>query len=565
MTKSNGQLLRTAIATLALSCAVPGTPQSAPAADSGGPVVHTAEGPVQGSVRNGISQFLGIPFAAPPVGDLRWQPPKPHAAWTQTLKAVKFGNTCPQITELGVFAGPVSVTEDCLYLNVFTTRSNGAAANAKKLPVLLWIHGGGLFDGESNDYDASALVKGGPAGPTVVVTINYRLGLLGYLGHPALDAEGHDFGNYGLMDQQEALRWIKRNIALFGGDPSNVTVGGQSAGSTSTAAALISPASAGLFHRAIFQSGPLLTVAPLALAEQRGANFAKAAGCGTDSSAEAAACLRKLSVDKILSLQGNAAGNGPYVNGLMVDGKILPMSGDAAWSSGKFNHMPIMNGPVADEGAFTASIDELFFGPMTVERYNNLVKATYGGPAGPGVGPPNYPDGTPAQVMEKYPLSAYPTPGAAWTAVATDSNVCRHPYLNNHVSELVPLYAYQFTYKQAPWYFPPVNFDHGAAHTIDIQFLFPDWHGGPLGIAHKLNAEERVLATRLVTAWTNFMYAGNPNLTGDKPWPRYKKGAEVLLTQNVTGLSTMTAAQFAAEHKCSFWDTILIYETPGRS
>ena len=147
--------------------------------------------------------------------------------------------------------------------------------DAKKLPVLLWIHGGGLFDGESNDYDASALVKGGPAGPTVVVTINYRLGLLGYLGHPALDAEGHNFGNYGLMDQQEALRWVQHNIAAFGGDPGNVTVGGQSAGSTSTAAAMISPASAGLFHRAIFQSGPLLTVAPLALAEQRGANFAK--------------------------------------------------------------------------------------------------------------------------------------------------------------------------------------------------------------------------------------------------------------------------------------------------
>ncbi|MBV9251612.1 MAG: carboxylesterase family protein, partial [Acetobacteraceae bacterium] len=120
------------------------------------------------------------------------------------------GNTCPQITELGVFAGPVSVTEDCLYLNVFTTRTAGAE-NAKWLPVLLWIHGGGLYDGESNDCDGSALAKGGPAGPTVVVTINYRLGLLGYLGHPALDSEGHDFCNYGLMDQQEALRWTQRN------------------------------------------------------------------------------------------------------------------------------------------------------------------------------------------------------------------------------------------------------------------------------------------------------------------------------------------------------------------
>jgi para-nitrobenzyl esterase len=562
MTKSRHKLLLAAALFLFGTMVAMRPP--AVAADNGKPVIHTAEGPVQGYVKNGISEFLGIPYAAPPVGDLRWQPPKAHAAWTETLKATKFGNTCPQITELGVFAGPVSVTEDCLYLNVFTTRTNGHG-NTKKLPVLLWIHGGGLFDGESNDYDASALVKGGAAGPTVVVTLNYRLGLLGYLGHPALDAEGHDFGNYGLMDQQEALRWIQRNIAVFGGDPGNVTLGGQSAGSTSTAAAVISPASAGLFHRAIFQSGPLLTVAPLALAEQRGADFAKAAGCGADSSAQAASCLRALSVDKILALQGTAAANGPYVNGLMVDGKILPMSGDAAWSSGKFARMPIMNGPVADEGAFTASIDELFFGPMTVERFTKLVKTTYGGPAGPGNGPPNYQEDTPDKVMQQYPLSAYATPGAAWTAITTDANVCRHPYLNNHVSAYVPLYAYEFTYRKAPWYFPALNFDHGAAHTIDIQFLFPDWHGGPLGIQHSLNKEERALSGQLVTAWTNFMYTGNPNLKGDKPWPRYTKASEVYLSQNVTGLMPITAAEFATEHKCAFWDTVLIYETPSRS
>jgi para-nitrobenzyl esterase len=564
MSKRWHERLATVVALCGLSIAATAIAPRSIAADRAGPVVRTAEGPVQGFARNGIDQFLGIPYAAPPIGGLRWQPPKPHAAWTEALSATRFGNTCPQITELGVFAGPVSLTEDCLYLNVFTPRAN-PAAGAKKLPVLLWIHGGGLFDGESNDYDAGALVKGGPAGPTVVVTINYRLGLLGYLGHPAIDAEGHDFGNYGLMDQQEALRWVQRNIAAFGGDPGNVTLGGQSAGSTSTAAAMISPASAGLFHRAIFQSGPLLTVAPLNLAEQRGANFAKAAGCATDASADAAKCLRTLSVEKILSLQGTAAANGPFVNGLMVDGTVLPVSGDAAWTTGKFNRMPIMNGVVADEGAFAASIDELFFGPMSAERYGKLVNATYGGPAGPGGGPPDYAAGTPDKVMEKYPLNAYPTPGAAWTAVATDANVCRQPYLNNRVSQFVALYAYEFAARKAPWYFPPVNFDHGAAHTIDIQFLFPDWHGGPLGIPHKLGAEERVLSSQLIAAWTNFMYSGNPNQKGDRPWPRYTKATEVYLSQSLAGLSSITSAQFTAAHKCAFWDTILIYETPGRS
>jgi para-nitrobenzyl esterase len=329
----------------------------AKAADRPGPLVQTTEGPVQGFSAYGMNQFLGIPFATAPVGALRWQPPKPHAAWTQPLSATAFGKTCAQITELGVFAGPVSVSEDCLFLNVFTT-SGATKPGSKKLPVLVWIHGGGLFDGESNDYDAGALVKTGPAGPTVVVTINYRLGLLGYLGHPALDAEGHDFANYGLMDQQEALRWVHRNIAAFGGDPGNVTVGGQSAGATSTAAVMISPASAGLLHRAIFESGPLLTVAPLALAESRGAAFAAAADCGQDASAAAAACLRALSVPKILALQGTAASNGPFVTGLIVDGTILPIPADAAWSTGKFNNMPIMNVSVKDEGAFASSINE---------------------------------------------------------------------------------------------------------------------------------------------------------------------------------------------------------------
>src|SRR3984957_1862437 len=342
------------------------------AADRAGPIVRTAEGTVQGFISNGVGAFLGIPYASPPVGDLRWQPPKPHAAWTTTLNATKFGNTCPQITELGVFAGPVSLTEDCLYLNVFTPRAN-PTGGAKKLPVLVWLHGGGLVDGESNDYDASALVKGGPAGATVVVTINYRLGLLGYLGHPTLDGEGHDFGNYGLMDQLEALRWVHRNIAAFGGDPGNVTVGGQSAGATSTAAVMISPASGGLLHRAIFESGPLLTVAPRELAESRGTAFATAAGCGPDGTA---ACLRALSVQKILSLQGTAAANGPYVTGLIVDGTVLPIPGDTAWSTGKFNHVPVLNGAVKDEGAFTASINELFFGPLSPDQYTEIVTKT---------------------------------------------------------------------------------------------------------------------------------------------------------------------------------------------
>jgi len=544
-------------AALLFGAALTMSPQ-ARAATPTAPLVQTAEGPVQGATRNGMNQFLGIPYATPPIGPLRWQPPKPHAAWTQPFAAAAFGKTCAQITELGVFAGPVSVSEDCLFLNVFTPAAATAKA-AKKLPVLVWIHGGGLFDGESNDYDAGALVKGGPSGPTVVVTINYRLGLFGYLGHPALDAEGHDFGNYGLLDQLEALRWVHRNIAAFGGDPGNVTVGGQSAGSTSTAAVMISPASAGLLHRAIFESGPLLTVAPRDLAESRGAAFAKAAGCGEDATPAAATCLRALSVPKILSLQGTAAANGPYVTGLIVDGTVLPIPGDTAWSTGKFTHVPVMNGGVKDEGAFAASINELFFGPLSAEQYTELMTKTYSGPAGGGNGPPNYKPGTADAVLAKYPLSAYPNPSLAWVAAGSDANLCRHAFLNNNASKFVALYAYEFADRQAPWYFSALSFAHGAAHTIDIQFLFPGWHGGPLGAAHKLTAPEETLSKQLVAAWTNFMYTGNPNQTGDKPWPRYTAETATYLSQNVPASSTMPAAAFLTAHNCAFWDTVLIY------
>ena len=233
------------------------------AAASAAPRVDTRQGPVEGFTAKGALQFLGIPYAAPPVGDLRWRPPQPAAAWTGVRQATRFGPACAQVTTLGVFAGPANANEDCLTLNVFTPRLGAAA----KAPVIVWIHGGGNVDGASSDYDASRLAS---LGDTVVVTINYRLGLFGWLAHPALDAEGHPFGNYGLLDQQLALKWVRDNISAFGGDPGNVTLGGQSAGSVDAEAQVASPLAAGLFQRAIFQS-IVADGQPLASAEKTGA------------------------------------------------------------------------------------------------------------------------------------------------------------------------------------------------------------------------------------------------------------------------------------------------------
>ena len=263
-------------------------------------IVATYEGPVRGYQTPGVDVFLGIPFAAPPIGELRWRPPAPPVPWVKPLDAVAFGGRCVQTNTFGVFAAP-SENEDCLYLNVYaphlaTSPANRARPNGQTLrPVMVWIYGGGFFDGESDDYDGTRLAI---EGDVIVVTINYRVNVFGFLGHPALDAEGHAAVNYGLMDQQAALRWVQRNIRAFGGNPDNVTIFGESAGGSSVLFQLASPAAAGLFHRGIAHSPAFVPAqATLTEAEARGHQFAEALGCSDQS----AGCLRSRSVKDIIA------------------------------------------------------------------------------------------------------------------------------------------------------------------------------------------------------------------------------------------------------------------------
>ncbi len=541
-----------------------GSALAGPAAadDEDGPIVSTSNGPVRGFVSNGVYEFLGIPYAAPPVGRLRWMPPQPAAHWDEPRNATRFGNTCAQVTELGVFAGPPNTNEDCLYLNVFTTKlGRGGTAH----PVLVWIHGGGNVDGESNDYDGSKLATGGPLGtPTVVVIINYRLNLFGFLAHPALDSEGHLFANYGILDQQAALRWVQRNIAAFGGDPTRVALGGQSAGAQDTGVNQISPLAAGLFNRAIYESSPLSSLAPLSIGLARGTAFAEAAGCkGTD--AAAAACLRALPAAEILQLVGTPNVTGPYVTGPMVDGTIMPITPITAWTTGQFNHMPIMGGNVQDEATFGIGITEYFANPqapITAAQYITNVTNTYS--RAEYIGGPNYPAGTVDAVLAQYPPGA--DPQATFDLVGTHPGACR----NRHIDTLwtqagVPVYEYEFNDQNAPYYFPRLpGFTPLAAHTIDIQFLFPNWHGGVLGFNHPstLTPEEEKLSDELVAAWTNFASTGNPNGTGNSPWPQYTTAtdAPAFLSENVPSLSTFTNSQWSANHNCAFWDSIIVYQ-----
>lgn len=503
--------------------------------------VRTQAGMVTGIHLKGVEEFLGIPYAEPPLGDLRWRPPVPAEPWEGVKRATQFGPACAQVTTLGVFAGPPNNNEDCLSLNVFTPEIGGS----KKLPVLVWLHGGANLDGSSKDYDASRLAS---MGKLVVVTVNYRLGLLGWLSHPALDAEGHPFSNYGLLDQQLALKWVQENISAFGGDAGNVTLAGQSAGSIDTEANLTSPMAKGLFQRAIFQSMVLDSTA-LPVAEKRGAEFAAAVGCGTNATPEVAACLRGLPIDKIMQLAGTETAKGPYISGVVADGQIIPINGlFAAFKDGTFNHMPIMSGTVHDEHNFTAAIAEYYSGPsrhpITVEEFKNFVASIY-------------PTSKAEMVFRNYPLESYSSPQRAWSAAGTDSIVCTQLWLNRILAPQVPIYGYEFNDATAPFLFPAMpGFEPLAYHTADIQYLFPLWHGGPNGIAHPLSAAQRRLSDALVTAWANFARSANPNGPGAPDWPAFKPSETepgLYLSETLPTSETITEQQFAADHKCGLW------------
>ncbi len=514
-----------------------------------GPVVATDKGDVQGFKEDGVNRFYGIPYAKPPVGRLRWAPPEEPKNWKTTRQATSFGPQCLQVTTLGPFAGPQNANEDCLYLNVYAP---SGASGRGKLPVIVWLHGGGNVDGASDGYDGAKMAKDGE---TVVVTLNYRLGLLGFLAHPALDAEGHPFGNYGIMDQQAALRWVQKNIAAFGGDKDRVTLGGQSAGASDTMANMTSPLAKGLFHRAILQSGVGSTTA-LSVAEARGVDFSVAAGCGTGTDQKTANCLRRLSTQDIFRLSGTQSANGPYIVGLIEDGQVIERRFVDTLASGEFNKMPVMSGATIDEANFSLGITQYFRPgqtPMTKADYDAKI-ASYGAST--------FPAGTQNRVRRLYPLSAYESPQLALDAIQSDTTQCTQHNTNDLLADQVPVYAYEFADRTAPTYFPKMpGYVSGAYHTADIQYLFIGWHGGDQGIPHALNKKQLKLSDELVAAWTNFAWTGNPNGTGNGPWPRYKNRPNLpgVLQQNIPFSTAITEAAFIGEHKCKLWDSVLPY------
>jgi len=494
-------------------------------------IVHIDGGRVQGVAVGGGYAFRGLPYAAPPVGNLRWRPPEPPVPWKGVRDANQYAASCPQQPSLFEPPGPQS--EDCLFLNVSTPTLR---SNAKR-PVLVWIHGGGFTQDGSLNYDGTKLAADG----IVVVTINYRLGALGFLAHPALASRpGGPSGNYGLMDQQAALRWVQDNIATFGGDPGDVTIAGQSAGGVSVLAHLVSPGSRGLFERAIVESGAFaLNQIPLSNAEAFGESFADKVGCADQS----AACLRDVPVDTLTDIHNFPAAAIPGV----VDGKVLTESIGTALASGHFAHVPLLNGVNQNEelifvaGLGLAVSGGMFVpapapGPATTEsEYEGEIASVLGVSAARA-----------AAIAARYPLSAFPLPVLALSTLLSDANfVCPALQVDNLVSGKAPTFAYEFDDGTAPPIFTGPFYPF-ATHSSEIQYLF-DQPNAPFAAA--LNPDQEALAAGMRQAWANFAATGNPTSATD-PWPAFNGTSDVLsLVQPQPQVETT----YAASHNCSFW------------
>ena len=494
---------------------------------SGGtnPIVRSDDGLVRGMTSGTVDEFLGLPYAAPPTGNLRWRPPQPAAGWSGVRDATTFGPSCPQAPS--PFAPPGPFSEDCLYLNVYTPAARSSFGGR---PVLVWIHGGGLEQDGARNYDGTKLAADG----VVVVTINYRLGALGFLAHPALASRpGGSAGNYGLMDQQAALRWVQRNIARFGGDPDNVTIAGQSAGGLSVLAQLVSPGARGLFQRAIVQSGTFaLNQQPLATAEAAGETFATAVGCPDQT----AACLRNAPVSDLV------AKFGVEIPGV-VDGSVLTQPIGTALARGQFARVPVINGITHDEELlFVAGLG------LTVSQGTNIPLAA------PLSDSANYqPDiaqalgvsaARAAAIANEYPLSAYPNSVVAFSLLVSDASfACPALQVDRWTAARgVPTYAYQFNDDNAPVNI--LGFSLGlATHGAELPYLF-DQPNTPV----TLNADQQALAASMRTDWASFAGTGNPSSRA-LPWPSFN-GTRVL---SLVPLQSQVTTDFATAHHCSFW------------
>ena len=501
--------------------------------------VPTASGPVVGRASPAGQAFLGIPYAAPPVGALRWRAPQPVAPWAEPREAVRLGETCLQNLSLdaqtgGQGSGPVPGAEDCLTLNVYAPAD---AAPADRRPVMVWIHGGAWILGSGGQYDPSLLARNTGA---LVVTFNYRLGVLGFLAHPGLRGAPGE-GAFALLDQQAALRWVRANIAGFGGDPHAVTLFGQSAGAWSVCSQMAAPGAAGLFGRAILESGACITPQtslPAAAAEQGGVRMAQDLGCGTDPAA-ALDCLRRMPArELVLALPQRAGATGPNAWAPATGLDVLPLSPRAAFESGRYARVPVIDGTNRDEGRLFAYLRGYKGDLWTEGSFEEAIEALFGPASG--------------AVLAEYPAAALGSPGRAYAAILTDALfACPARSLDRLLARRTPVYAYEFDDPEAPFRLPGMPWSHDlrSYHTAEIAYVFdrPWVLADPAGF----DPAQAALSARIQAHWGAFAAAGTPSAPGQPPWPAFsaQDGAVARLGPGATG----QVGDFAERHRCDFW------------
>jgi len=494
-----------------------------------GPVVVLDTGPIQGLVVDpaaNLHAFKGIPFAAPPVGTLRWRAPQPVTPWKDTRLCVEFGPACPQPKlPAGIpLQSPAVQSEDCLHLNVWT-----AAGLEEKRPVMVWIHGGGCTIGSASlsHYDGANLARAG----VVLVTINYRLGPLGFFAHPALRAESprQAAGNYGLLDQLAALAWVRRNIAAFGGDPQNVTIFGESAGGLCCSTLLVSPLAKGLFHRAIFESGVAIGVrARLAEVEKQGVDLAKVLN------APDLAALRAKTPEELIAAAHPRVGflgkGTPY--GPTVDGYVLPDLPMKILLQSEQQHVPILLGTNADEGS-------LFASQMPVRKalgYNRMVRWLF---------PEDAED-----ILRLFPVPTGADPRPTLFRLVTVSAFVQpaRELARLHSRTGAPAFLYHFT-RVAPG--ARIS-GMGATHGIEIAYIFGTYRQG-FG-----DTTDDRLAGAMRRAWVQFAVTGNPNGEGLTLWPAYTEETDAHLEFG----DTIRAGRNLMQKECDIFAR-LTYERLG--
>jgi para-nitrobenzyl esterase len=447
--------------------------------------VKVEDGLLQGTYEDGLTVYKGIPFAAPPVGDLRWRPPQPPAKWEGELKADKFAPGPIQS-----WGSPSDFSEDCLYLNVWTP----AKSLGDNIPVFVWIYGGGFNGGATSipTYSGENLANKG----VVLVSIAYRVGQLGFMAHPELSAESphHVSGNYGLLDMIAALKWIKKNIAVFGGDPNKVTIFGESAGGIAVSMLCASPLAKGLFEGAISESGgsfgpPRHTTYPgenlklLTEAEQSGLEYTKSAGVTSIEE------LRKIPADKLPAIKGLAWP--------IIDGYVIPDDQYKLYEAGKFNDTPILVGYNSDEGASFMRISE-------PEAYIKSVKERYG----------KFSD----DLLKAYPVGENNVPKTA-RDLMRDAAFGWHTWSWARLqSQIGKSKVYYYYFDQHPDY--PVDSPkagYGSPHGQDVAYVFE--HLNPSD--SNLTKSDFEISEAMATYWTNFAKYGDPNGNGLPEWQAF--------------------------------------------